>query len=136
MKSIEVRPGQLAATHLVHGGLVPPAPSVGEGGPVYVKILFSAELLAFPDYRVTPIHHRTEDIESEGLDIREGHTLHPLSHWREPRFLRHGFYDFFCFRRGGQGWPENHGGNGDTELLYGELYGPYRRVAVRTQGHK
>ena len=41
---------------------------------------------------------------------------------------------FFGFGRGGQGGAADGERDGDAELLHGELYGTYGRVAVRPEG--
>src|SRR5829696_10258184 len=86
VEGIERLPGLLAAAHLVHRRLVPRAPGVGEGGPIYVEPLFSTQSYAFPDNTGTPVHYGAEDIESEGPDVLKGQALHLPRHRPEPRF--------------------------------------------------
>src|SRR5205085_1346840 len=73
VEGVEVGPGDLAATHLVHRGSVPAAPLVGEGGPVYPQVLRLAELFALPDDTGAPVHHGPEDVESERLHVQSVH---------------------------------------------------------------
>src|SRR5215210_8937166 len=73
VEGVEVGPWQFAAPDPVHGRSVAAAPLVGEGGPVDIEVLLSAELLALPDHRTAPVHHGAEHVEDERLDDRVVH---------------------------------------------------------------
>src|SRR5919202_1176012 len=65
MEVVELRPGDLAAPYPVHRGSIPAPPRVGEGGPVHVEVLRSAELLTLSDDGGAPVYNRAEDVEDE-----------------------------------------------------------------------
>ena len=71
MQRIQVRPGQRALAHAVHAWGIPPAPGVGEGGPVDGDALAPGDRVDFCGDRRAPVDHGAEDIEGQGFDVRE-----------------------------------------------------------------
>src|SRR3989441_1776292 len=68
VKLIDVRPGQLALAHAVHGRVVARAPGVGELRPVDAQAFLLRQQLAFADDGAPPVDDGAEDIESQRLD--------------------------------------------------------------------
>src|SRR5215208_1431023 len=86
VEGVKVGPGFLATPDPIHGGGVSSAPLVGEGGPVHLEILLSAQLLAVPDYGAPPVHHGAKDIEGKRFHARSGHQT-TLCTDRKPAIL-------------------------------------------------
>src|SRR6267378_3979002 len=79
VKRIDVRPGQLALAHAVHGRVVARAPGIGELRPVDAQAFFLREQLAFADDGAPPVDDGTEHIESQCLDHSSRATLITIS---------------------------------------------------------
>src|SRR5882762_1722877 len=67
MEPVERCPGQLAATNAVHRRRVSGAPRIGQLRPIHLNAFGFAELPAFADDRVAPVHDSSEHIEYKGL---------------------------------------------------------------------
>ena len=66
MEGVEVGPGQIAVSDLVHIGAVFAAPGVGERAPVAIDALDAAHVGALFGDTGTPIDDGTEHIEDTG----------------------------------------------------------------------
>ena len=83
VQAVDIGPGQLARTHLLHRRLVTRAPGVGERGPVGAHAQFLPKLAAFTRDAAAPVHDRAEYVEGERFDCAQS-GLEFLRHWSRP----------------------------------------------------
>src|ERR1700682_3719284 len=72
MQIVDPRPGQVAATHLIHRRGISGAPAVGEGSPILLDPMASTELLQLADDAGAPIDDGAEHVEGERCRCHHG----------------------------------------------------------------
>jgi hypothetical protein len=81
VQTVDVGPGDLAAAHALHCGLVATSPSIGKCHPIHVDAFALPEQLSLSDDGATPVHHGAEDVEDQGvcrsahIGLRRGHRI-------------------------------------------------------------
>jgi hypothetical protein len=81
VQGIEIGPGKLAVPDPRQHRLIETSPSIGEGLPVDLQVLGPPEFLAFADDASAPVHHGSEHVEGQRLDLIERHRF-PRDHCR------------------------------------------------------
>ncbi len=70
---IDAHPRQLPLAHPVHCRPVAIAPGVRDRRPVHLQILLFSECAAFANDAAAPVHHGTENVESQRANYQGGH---------------------------------------------------------------
>ena len=73
VEGIQLRPGEVAAAHAVHGRGVARTPRVGETPPVDGEAPGAAQPLALADDAAPPVDDGAEDVEGQRSDVRVAH---------------------------------------------------------------